>query len=258
MGEVNYWGFAIFLDYICWVLWLVQIAAVSEAQWSYTMVIAIPRAPNRTHIGVWVRYLSYCRSHKNAECLHLIMMTSSNGNISRVTGPLFTGHRSPYKGQWRGALIFFFICAWINGWINSREDGDLRHHHAHYDVTVMFILKSRGEYIERTERLLWGYLEQVALVIKYVIKYRFHSRKIAKLDDLADENSHQYAICILHAPYLCIIMIKMGIIFHSICKPWYCQRIWVMFVRIGLAVPLIWSDVMCVIDQRQYWLWQLH
>ena len=179
-------------------------------------------------------------------------------NWAFVRGVHWSLVNSPHKGQWRGAWIFSLICAWINGWINSREDGDLRHHHAHYDVTVMFILKSRGEYIEGTERLLWGYLEQVALVIKYVIKYRFHSRKIAKLGDLADENSHQNAICILHAPYLCIVMIKMGIIVHSICKPWYCQRIWMMFVRIGLAVPLIWSDVMCVIDQSQYWLRQLH
>ena len=40
-------------------------------------------------------------------------MTSSNGNIFRLTGPLcreFTGHRwnPPNKGQWRGALIIFF------------------------------------------------------------------------------------------------------------------------------------------------------
>ena len=44
---------------------------------------------------------------------------------------------SPHKGQWRGALMFSLICAWINGWVNNREAGDLRSHHAHYDVTVM-------------------------------------------------------------------------------------------------------------------------
>ena len=52
-------------------------------------------------------------------------------------------HRSPvnapHKGQWRGALIFSLICTWINGWVNSREAGDLRRNHAHYDVIVMFI-----------------------------------------------------------------------------------------------------------------------
>ena len=44
---------------------------------------------------------------------------------------------SPHKGQWRGPLMFSFICAWINGWVNNHEAGDLRCHHAHYDVTVI-------------------------------------------------------------------------------------------------------------------------
>ena len=44
---------------------------------------------------------------------------------------------SPHKGQWRGVFIFSLICAWINGWVNNREAGDMRHHHAHYDVIVM-------------------------------------------------------------------------------------------------------------------------
>ena len=50
-------------------------------------------------------------------------------------------HRSSvnslHKGQWRGALMFSLICAWLNGWVNNREAGDLRRHRAHYDVTVM-------------------------------------------------------------------------------------------------------------------------
>ena len=45
---------------------------------------------------------------------------------------------SPHKGQWRGALMFSLICAWINGWVNAREAGDLRRNRAHYDVNVMF------------------------------------------------------------------------------------------------------------------------
>ena len=45
---------------------------------------------------------------------------------------------SPHKGQWRGALMSSLICAWMNGWVNNREAGDLRRHRAHYDVTVMF------------------------------------------------------------------------------------------------------------------------
>ena len=44
---------------------------------------------------------------------------------------------SPHKGQWRGALMFSLIWAWITGWVNNREAGDLSRHRGHYDVNVM-------------------------------------------------------------------------------------------------------------------------
>ena len=76
--------------------------------------------------------------------LHFIpkrMMTSSNENIFRVTGPLcgeFTGPGdSPHKGQWRGAFMFTLICVWISGWVNNHEAGDLRRYRVHYDAIVM-------------------------------------------------------------------------------------------------------------------------
>ena len=50
-------------------------------------------------------------------------------------------HRSPvnapHNGQWRGTLMLSLNCAWINGWVNNREAGDLRRHRAHYGVIVM-------------------------------------------------------------------------------------------------------------------------
>ena len=50
-------------------------------------------------------------------------------------------HRSPlnslHKGQWRGALMFSLLSAWLNAWVNNREAGDLRSYRAHFDVTVM-------------------------------------------------------------------------------------------------------------------------
>ena len=53
-------------------------------------------------------------------------------------------HRSPvnssHKGQWREALMFSLICAWINGWVNTREATDLRRHRAHYNVTIMCMM----------------------------------------------------------------------------------------------------------------------
>ena len=54
-------------------------------------------------------------------------------------------HRSPvnstHKGQWRGALMFSFICVWINGWVNNREAEDLRRYRTHYDVIVMVLCR---------------------------------------------------------------------------------------------------------------------
>ena len=51
-------------------------------------------------------------------------------------------HRSPmnslHKGQWRRALMLSLICTQITGWVNNGEAGDLRCHHPHYDVIVMF------------------------------------------------------------------------------------------------------------------------
>ena len=69
-------------------------------------------------------------------------MTSWNGNIFRVTGPLrgeFNGHRLIPRTKASDAELwcFFLICAWINIWVNTGETGDLRHHRAHYDVTAM-------------------------------------------------------------------------------------------------------------------------
>ena len=58
----------------------------------------------------------------------LLVLCAGN---SPVTG------ESPHICQWRGALMFSFFYAWTNGWVNSRDVGDLRRHRAHYDVNVM-------------------------------------------------------------------------------------------------------------------------
>ena len=68
--------------------------------------------------------------------LDIFMMTSSNVSLFRVTGPVNSSH----KGQWRGALMFSLICAWINSWVNNREASDLRRNRARYNVTVMLHL----------------------------------------------------------------------------------------------------------------------
>ena len=70
------------------------------------------------------------------------MMTSSNGNIFHVAGPLcgeFTGDqlittltKASDAELWR----YIWSVLWINSWVNNREAGDFRRHRAHYDVIV--------------------------------------------------------------------------------------------------------------------------
>ena len=69
------------------------------------------------------------------------IMTSSNGNIFRVTGPLcgeFTGPGEfPTQRPVTRSFDVFFDLRLNNGWVNNREAGDLRRHRGHYDVIVM-------------------------------------------------------------------------------------------------------------------------
>ena len=69
------------------------------------------------------------------------MMTSSNGNIFRVTGPLcgeFTGPGEfPTQGPVTPSFDVFFDLRLNKRLINNREAGDLRRCRAHSDVIVM-------------------------------------------------------------------------------------------------------------------------
>ena len=49
-----------------------------------------------------------------------------------------------YIGQWRGALVYSLIRAWINRWVNNHEAGDLRRHRAYYEVIVMKLCYFKG------------------------------------------------------------------------------------------------------------------
>ena len=63
-----------------------------------------------------------------------IMMTSSNGNNFRVTGPLWgesTGHRWISPTEASDAELWCFL------WSAPEPKVDLRGHRAHYDVTIM-------------------------------------------------------------------------------------------------------------------------
>ena len=114
--------------------------------WSFIVIGLIWEDKINKLLMNWItgRYKLFYRSLYDAPETYsetITMMTSSNKNIFRVTGHLcgeFTGHRnSPHKGQWRSALMFSLICAWINGWVNNGKAGDFRHHRAQYNVIVL-------------------------------------------------------------------------------------------------------------------------
>ena len=73
------------------------------------------------------------------------MMTSSNGNIFRVTGHFVrgtTGHQwIPSQRPVTRNFDIFYDLRLKKRLSNNPDAGDLRRHRAHYDVTVMFIFK---------------------------------------------------------------------------------------------------------------------
>ena len=66
--------------------------------------------------------------HQMQICSALLALCAGN---SSVTGE-FLSQRPVTQ-----SLMFSLIC-WTNGWVNNPVTGDLRHHRAHYDVTVMW------------------------------------------------------------------------------------------------------------------------
>ena len=88
------------------------------------------------------------------------------GNSS-VTGEL------PTQGQWRGALKFSLICAWIHGWVNNREAGNLvKCRKAHYNGSYhkFFMTRVNGLLLQPTSPQTSGY-EIVLPLLQWWHKY---------------------------------------------------------------------------------------
>ena len=100
-------------------------------------------------------------------------------------------HRLPvnsqHKGQWRGALMFSLICAWINGWVHNRESGDFRRHCAHYEVTVIL---TSGDYpgCDRHNIKWWKNI----VILSIIMNQLFFSK-----DSLRDSSVTTYCSCSL-------------------------------------------------------------
>ena len=112
------------------------------------------------------------------------MMTSSNRNIFRVTGPLwgeFTGQRWICLTKTSPAELSGFVCL-NNGWVNNRDASDLRRH---YDVTVMNNYRYWKE---------WNYGE---ISIKLGLRWK----PVSEMSSIASESFRETRLSIHCWPY---------------------------------------------------------
>ena len=122
---------------VCWVLSYVDRENVLLTDMDY-MGRCFKTCPVRTKVYVYI--YAPIRPYVLTRSIHeeVIKWKHFSRYWPFVRGIHRSPVNSPHKGQWPGALIFSFICAWMNGWVSNREAGDFRRHRAHSDVTVMY------------------------------------------------------------------------------------------------------------------------
>ena len=106
-------------------------------------------------------YTCYCKLQIR-DLYHQYMMTSSNGNIFRVTGLLcgeFTCHRwiPLTKASDAGVWCYLWSPSQPNSWANNGDAGDLRHHRAHNEVILMMWKDTRMHHEVAQFRLLLAF-----------------------------------------------------------------------------------------------------
>ena len=129
------------------------------------------------------------------------IMTSSNGNIFRVTGPLcgeFTGYWWIPLSKTSDAELWYFL--WSASWINNREADDLRRHRAHDDVIVMcFGFGRSNTLLSRLHHWRWGYhtVAPVSIQLNWrVCIYQLYESNDWKHNH--NKTKHNKSMCILY------------------------------------------------------------
>ena len=80
------------------------------------------------------------------KCFHEIVswwrhqMETFSALLALCAGNLPVTGESPSQRPVTRSFDVSLICAWTNGLVNNCDAGDLRRHHAHHDVIVMFLL----------------------------------------------------------------------------------------------------------------------
>ena len=151
---------------------------------------------------------------------------------------------SPHKGQWRGALMFSLICAWMNAGVNICEAGDLRCHLAHYDVTIMISGENGAQHIPlchiQSNEISSCDISGVHCIIRWYTTRSVFSKLIPV---------HPYNLLVASRLSLCstLVFAVLDLILHY-NGIWEYPHYW-PFVRRIHKSPVTWSfDVSC--DQR--------
>ena len=138
--NVRYWGSRADGDFLftwCYSVCLVEITLLPHGNWVAWVLLWVHLSES-----CYVSQNSRLYSNPQADRIPMVHDDVIKWKHFLRYWPFVRGiHRwpvnSPLKGQWREALMFSLICAWINVWVNNREASDLRRHLSHYDVTVM-------------------------------------------------------------------------------------------------------------------------
>ena len=121
-------------------------------------------------------------------------------------------HRSPVNSRTKASdaelcMMFSLICAWIKGWVNNREGGDLRLHRAHYDVAQMsgtFVWRVTGMFYSFCETLSGAFIRGSRALLWFI--WHVQSTRYV-IDPCTTE--HRYWQCHVH----CILAINTSSLF---------------------------------------------
>ena len=113
-NEMLLYIFRFFIGTWGWIVWNTNhLLECTNKALSSALCIRLYRWVIHDDVIKWKHFLRYC---------------------SFVPGIYRSPVTSPHTDKWRGVSMSSLICAWTNCWVNNR---DSRHHHIHYEVTVM-------------------------------------------------------------------------------------------------------------------------
>ena len=90
---------------------------------------------------VAVIYNIWCTKISSSRLLHEFWWWSHQMETFSLLLALCAGNSlmtCEFPSQWPVIQMFSLIFARTNGWVNNWDSGDLRRHHTHYDITVMW------------------------------------------------------------------------------------------------------------------------